>query len=121
MTAITFKLTAATATLCAAITTGCKFNIPATAPAAAPGQPIPARAAVPVATTIDLRAADLKQRLRSQNNLKQILLGFHQYHDKYNFLPRDISSCGKPLLSWRVAILPFIGQDELYKQFKLDE
>ena len=70
---------------------------------------------------MDLRAADAKQRLRSQNNLKQILLGFHQYHDKYNYLPRDISNRGKPLLSWRVAILPFIGQDELYKQFKLDE
>jgi hypothetical protein len=28
---------------------------------------------------------------------------------------------GKPLLSWRVLILPFIEQDELYKQFKLDE
>ncbi len=28
---------------------------------------------------------------------------------------------GKPLLSWRVAILPFIEQDNLYKQFHLDE
>jgi prepilin-type processing-associated H-X9-DG protein len=28
---------------------------------------------------------------------------------------------GKPLLSWRVAILPFIEQDNLYKEFKLDE
>src|SRR5205814_7143349 len=28
---------------------------------------------------------------------------------------------GKPLLSWRVAILPYIEQDQLYKQFKLDE
>src|SRR5207249_1280691 len=27
----------------------------------------------------------------------------------------------KPLLSWRVAILPFIEQDELYRQFHLDE
>ena len=28
---------------------------------------------------------------------------------------------GKPLLSWRVHILPFIEQDALYRQFKLDE
>jgi RNA polymerase sigma factor (sigma-70 family) len=28
---------------------------------------------------------------------------------------------GKPLLSWRVAILPFIEQDNLYRQFRLDE
>src|SRR5262249_37697091 len=27
----------------------------------------------------------------------------------------------KPLLSWRVAILPYIGEEELYKQFRLDE
>src|SRR5205823_763689 len=28
---------------------------------------------------------------------------------------------GKPLLSWRVLLLPYIEQDNLYKQFKLDE
>ena len=28
---------------------------------------------------------------------------------------------GKPLLSWRVAILPFLEQQELYNEFKLDE
>ncbi len=28
---------------------------------------------------------------------------------------------GKALLSWRVAILPFLGEDQLYKQFKLNE
>jgi hypothetical protein len=28
---------------------------------------------------------------------------------------------GKALLSWRVALLPFLGEQELYKQFKLDE
>ena len=28
---------------------------------------------------------------------------------------------GKPLLSWRVAILPYIDQDALYRQFHLDE
>jgi hypothetical protein len=27
----------------------------------------------------------------------------------------------KPLLSWRVAILPQLGHDELFRQFKLDE
>src|SRR5205823_10918869 len=28
---------------------------------------------------------------------------------------------GKPLLSWRVHLLPFLEQDNLYKQFHLDE
>src|SRR5205085_12491632 len=35
--------------------------------------------------------------------------------------PAIYSKDGKPLLSWRVAILPYTEGDELYKQFKLDE
>src|SRR5262245_13708538 len=63
------------------------------------------------------------RRTQSQNNLKQIALAMHNYHDTYNMLP-PAAICdknGKPLLSWRVAILPYIEQDNLYKQFKLDE
>src|SRR5207244_5467397 len=47
----------------------------------------------------------------------------HNYHDTYGtFPPHAIySKDGKPLLSWRVAILPFIEQDALYKQFHVDE
>jgi hypothetical protein len=56
------------------------------------------------------------------NNLKQIALAFHNYHDAFNYLPGDIlDKDGKPLLSWRVAILPYIEQGELYNQFKMDE
>lgn len=62
-------------------------------------------------------------RSRSANNLKQIGLALHNYHDTYGVLPAAaiVDKKGKPLLSWRVAILPFIEQDNLYKQFKLDE
>ncbi len=61
-------------------------------------------------------------RAQGQNNLKQIALAFHNYHDTYGKMPTDIySKDGKPLLSWRVAILPYIEQDQLYRQFKLDE
>ncbi len=61
-------------------------------------------------------------RMSSANNLKQIGLAIHNYHDAYGHLPQDIvDKKGKPLLSWRVAILPYIEQDALYKQFKLDE
>ena len=56
------------------------------------------------------------------NNLKQIALGFHNYNDTYGALPTNqLSKDKKPLLSWRVQLLPFIEQDHLYKQFKLDE
>jgi hypothetical protein len=62
-------------------------------------------------------------RMQSMNNLKQIVLALHNYHDTYNGFPMQAiySKDGKPLLSWRVAILPFIEQQELYRQFHLDE
>jgi hypothetical protein len=61
-------------------------------------------------------------RMSSANNLKQIGIAIHNYHDTYGHMPQDITDKnGKPLLSWRVAILPFMEQDNLYKQFKLDE
>ena len=61
--------------------------------------------------------------MQSQNNLKQIGIAMHSYLDTYGTFP-PAAICdkkGKKLLSWRVAILPFIEQDNLYKQFKLDE
>ena len=57
------------------------------------------------------------------NNLKQIGLAFHNFYSAYNRLPPQAlsNSDGKKLLSWRVMILPFIDQVELYQQFHLDE
>jgi uncharacterized protein (TIGR03067 family)/prepilin-type processing-associated H-X9-DG protein len=68
-------------------------------------------------------AASAAARAQSQNNLKQLALAMHNYHDVYKGLPTDAiySKDGKPLLSWRVAVLPFVEQAELYQQFKLDE
>src|SRR5262249_9824867 len=64
-----------------------------------------------------------KARRQSINNLKEIALGMHNYHDTFGFFPASAiySKAGKPLLSWRVALLPFLNQDNLYKQFHLDE
>jgi hypothetical protein len=63
------------------------------------------------------------RRTQSINNLKQIGLAMHMYHDKYKRFPPAASydATGKPLLSWRVHILPFLDQQVLYNQFKLDE
>ncbi len=62
-------------------------------------------------------------RVHSQNNLKQMALAMHNYLSTFNhFPPAAITDKnGKPLLSWRVAILPFVEQDALYRQFHLDE
>jgi hypothetical protein len=61
-------------------------------------------------------------RVQSQNNLKQIGLAVHNYESAHGKLPEDIKDKdGKPILSWRVAILPYIEQENVYRQFKLDE
>lgn len=78
------------------------------------------------ASLLPAKADDLpitaKDVVTSINNLKQIGLAFYNYHDTYIGLPGNITDKdGKPLLSWRVAILPFVEEVELYKQFKLDE
>jgi prepilin-type processing-associated H-X9-DG protein len=67
-------------------------------------------------------AREAARRTQCVNNLKQIALAFHNHHFANNQFPGDIyGKDGKPLLSWRVAILPFIDQGTLYKKFKLDE
>ncbi len=60
---------------------------------------------------------------RSKNNLKQIAAAIRKYHDAQGHLPARaiFDKSGKPLLSWRVLILPYLGQGDLFKQFRLDE
>src|SRR4029077_20488707 len=59
----------------------------------------------------------------SQNNLRLITIALHHYAGKHGKLPPAavIDNNGKPILSWRVLILPHLGQEALYKQFKLNE
>jgi len=60
---------------------------------------------------------------RKVRNMREIILAAHNYHSaKETFPPPWISGArATPLLSWRVELLPFLGQEELYKQFHLDE
>lgn len=63
-------------------------------------------------------------RIHLQNNLKQVGLAMHGYHDSHRRLPDP--GMGRPgmntrHLSWRVHLLPYIEQDMLYRQFNLDE
>jgi hypothetical protein len=62
-------------------------------------------------------------RQTTMNNLKQIGLAIHNYHDVHGHYPPAavVDKKGKKLLSWRVMILPYIEEERLYKQFKLDE
>ena len=56
-------------------------------------------------------------------NLRDLALGALNFESAQQRLPAHAiySDDGQPLLSWRVAILPFIGQQDLYDQFNLDE
>jgi hypothetical protein len=69
------------------------------------------------------QAREAARRSASKNNMKHLMLAFHNYHDTYGHFPARASydANGKPLLSWRVHILPYIDQLPLYRQFKLDE
>jgi hypothetical protein len=58
------------------------------------------------------------------NNMKQIGIAMHNYHDTYgSFPPAYVADeTGQPMHSWRVLLLPFIeGGDMLYEQYNFDE
>ena len=67
-------------------------------------------------------ARSAARRMSSMNNMRQIGLAMHNHHATYRKLPGNIvDPNGKPLLSWRVKILPFIEQQHLFEQFHRDE
>ena len=73
------------------------------------------------------RVAKVKQagpRTVAMNSLRQITIAMHGYADaNENRLPPAAiyNKDGQPLLSWRVLLLPYLGETHLYKQFHLDE
>lgn len=68
-------------------------------------------------------ARQAARRMQSMNNLKQHALAFHNWESAYRKMPPRFTADadGKPLLSWRVHLLPYYGEQELYSQFHLDE
>lgn len=69
------------------------------------------------------KARQAARRAQSMNNMSQVVLCFRNAHLADRAFPAAFiaDKDSKPLLSWRVAILPYIGQKDLYDQFKLDE
>ncbi len=64
------------------------------------------------------------QRVTSSNNLRQIGIAMLNYADTFRstFPPAyRAGKDGKPLLSWRVLLLPYLEQQALYNEFHLDE
>lgn len=68
-------------------------------------------------------AAEVGRRKQSRDNLKRIGLAMHDFVDAHDTFPSACSTDkeGKPLLSWRVHLLPHLGEAGLYQQFRLGE
>lgn len=68
-------------------------------------------------------AREAARRNMSLNNLKQIMLALLNSESAHGHYPAqaNFDENGKPLLSWRVHILPFLEESRLYEQFHLDE
>lgn len=61
-------------------------------------------------------ARESARRMQSSNNLRQIGIAMHNYHDTYRSFPPAVvtDASGKPLYSGRVLLLPFMEQMPLY-------
>src|SRR5262245_44660982 len=56
-------------------------------------------------------------RLQCTNNLKQIGLAMHNYHDANGVLPPGVGPFGCCWGTWQVYVLPYIEQDNMFKGY----
>ena len=68
-------------------------------------------------------AREAARRQQSMNNIRHHLLAMHNHHDIFQALPAAYtkSNDGRPLLSWRVSLLPTLNEKALFDQFHHDE
>jgi hypothetical protein len=70
------------------------------------------------------RSDDINDLVEALQRMKPLALAMHEYqaqHDHHFPPPAITDKHGHPLLSWRVAILPYLGEEELFRQFHLEE
>ncbi len=78
---------------------------------------------VSCASAADDDQAELEHaRNETTKQLKEIGIAMLNHHDTFKkFPPPAFGREGKPLLSWRVKLLPFLEHNPLYMRFHLDE
>lgn len=68
------------------------------------------------------RGREAAARLKCQNNLKQLALALHQFHDVNDALPPGHRSIfnrdAMPFSGWPLSVLPYLEQQALYEQAK---
>jgi len=76
-----------------------------------------------VGSTTAARLREGRIRLASQRNLEAIADALNAYASDHGTYPPPMTrnADGKPLHSWRVLLLPYLGEEELYRQINLDE
>jgi hypothetical protein len=72
---------------------------------------------------VQARSRNAALRAQCSNRLKQIDLALHVYEERYHsFPPAYIADrTGKPMHSWRVLILPFLGEKDVYDRYDFNE
>jgi prepilin-type N-terminal cleavage/methylation domain-containing protein/prepilin-type processing-associated H-X9-DG protein len=63
------------------------------------------------------KVREAANRVRCSNNLKQISLAMHNYHDSYSVLPSGVGSHGCCWGTWQVLVLPYIEQENAQKRY----
>ena len=90
-----------------------------------PGSSMAATAPLVFAATLPTvtAARESARRTTSGNNLRQLGLAIMNYESVHKSYPAayNTDKNGKPLLSWRVHILPYLEEIDLYNDFQLDE
>ena len=69
-------------------------------------------------TAADQKLSELDRRKRVINQLRQISKALETYREKNGIYPHRTVGSG---ISWRVLLLPFLGQSDLYLKFHLNE
>ncbi len=80
-------------------------------------------AAASIALPAIQKSRESASRVQSQNNMKQIALAMFTYMDAHGHFPPAVvmGPDGKTPHSWRVEILPYLEEKNLFDQYKMDE
>jgi hypothetical protein len=117
------SISAQTGSSVAAIATLGGFLLPATAMARRSERAAEMEAQAVAERDVAIAAQAAAERNSTMSKMLQIGLALQSYHSAHGTFPARaiFDKQGKPLLSWRVQILPMLEEDALFKEFHLDE